>query len=121
MTSAPPMRRILVTGGCGFIGNALVRVLLRDSNLHVLNLDALAYAAVPEGLSDLADNPRYSFVEGDVRDRPTLDAALLGFQPDGVVHLAAETHVDRSIDNPRSFLDTNVEGTLTLLQAATRY
>jgi dTDP-glucose 4,6-dehydratase len=115
------MRRVLVTGGCGFIGNALVRVLLQDSNLHVLNLDAHTYAAVPEGLSDLADDPRYSFVEGDVRDRPTLDAALLRFQPDGVIHLAAETHVDRSIDNPRSFLDTNVEGTVTLLQAATRY
>jgi dTDP-glucose 4,6-dehydratase len=115
------MRRVLVTGGCGFIGNALIRVLLRDSRIQLLNLDALAYAAVPEGLSDVVGDPRYSFVQGDIRDGSELDSVLRRFQPDGVVHLAAETHVDRSIDDPRVFLDTNVAGTVTLLEAVTRY
>lgn len=120
MTSSWP-ERVLVTGGAGFIGNALVHRLLAAPGVRVLNLDVLAYASAPEALAGLAANPRYAFRQVDVRDGPAVEECLLDFAPDAVVHLAAESHVDRSIDAPRAFLDTNVAGTFTLLEAARRY
>ena len=110
--------RILVTGGCGFIGSNLVRHLLASTPHEVLNLDALTYAGNPRSLADFADHPRYSFARTDICDAPALAGHFAGFAPDWVLHLAAESHVDRSIDGPAAFLQTNVVGTFTLLQAA---
>jgi dTDP-glucose 4,6-dehydratase len=112
---------VLVTGGAGFIGSAVVRALLRRPEVQVLNLDALTYAAVPEALDAFAEEPRLRFLRADVRDRKALDRAVADFGPDGVIHLAAESHVDRSIDGPRTFLDTNVAGTVTLLESVTAW
>ncbi len=110
--------RILVTGGCGFIGSNLVRHLLAATPHEVLNLDALTYAGNPRSLSDLENHPRYRFARADICDAPALAAHFAEFSPDWVLHLAAESHVDRSIDGPAAFLRTNVLGTFTLLQAA---
>ena len=109
--------RIIVTGGAGFIGSAVVRRAVRDGH-QVLNLDALTYAACLDNVAEVADHPGYTFLEADIRDRAAMDAALAGFGPDAVMHLAAESHVDRSIDGPGTFIDTNVTGTYTLLEAA---
>jgi dTDP-glucose 4,6-dehydratase len=119
MQSEIPIRRILVTGGCGFIGsNFLRRILESDPALEVTNLDVLTYAGNPENLAGLEDQPRYHFVRGDIADRPTvLDlVARGGF--DAIVNFAAESHVDRSIDDATPFLRTNVLGTQCLLDAA---
>ena len=110
--------KILVTGGCGFIGTNLVRHLLVGTPHEVLNLDALTYAGNPRSLADLADHPRYRFAHADIRDASALEQHFAQFAPDWVMHLAAESHVDRSIDGPAAFLHTNVVGTFTLLQAA---
>jgi dTDP-glucose 4,6-dehydratase len=110
--------KILVTGGAGFIGSNLVRHLLATPTHEVLNLDALTYAGNPHSLSDLAANPRYQFAQVNICDGPALTAQFATFQPDWVMHLAAETHVDRSIDGPGAFIQTNVVGTFNLLQAA---
>ncbi len=110
--------KILVTGGCGFIGANLVRHLLEHTPHEVLNLDALTYAACPASLADLAAHPRYRFSRTDVCDAAALARHFADFAPDTVLHLAAESHVDRSIDGPAAFLQTNVVGTFTLLQAA---
>ena len=110
--------RILVTGGSGFIGAALVRHLL-DRGCDVLNLDKLTYASNPRA-TELA-HPRYSFVQADICDGEAVAVALEQFRPDAIMHLAAESHVDRSIDGPAQFLETNVFGTFTLLQAARDY
>ncbi len=113
------MKRILITGGCGFIGANFVRLQLSDyDNVEVTNLDALTYAGNPDNLADLADDPRYRFVQGDIADR-ALVATLLGEGDfDALVHFAAESHVDRSIDDAAPFLRTNVLGTQVLLDAA---
>ena len=112
--------KLLITGGCGFIGSNLVRLALA-SGYDVVNFDALTYAGNPASLSDLAENERYTFVRGDIRDAEFLRATLDEHAPDAVLHLAAESHVDRSIDAPEDFILTNVVGTFRLLEAARRY
>ena len=112
--------KLLITGGCGFIGSNLVRLALA-SGYDVVNLDALTYAGNPASLSDVADSPAYTFARGDIRDADLLRATLDEHAPDAVLHLAAESHVDRSIDAPEDFILTNVVGTFRLLEAARRY
>jgi dTDP-glucose 4,6-dehydratase len=109
--------KILVTGGCGFIGSNLVRHIIGETGHRVLNLDSLTYAGNSHSLSDIADNPRYGFVKADIRDPESLRRIFEDFAPDAVMHLAAESHVDRSIDGPSVFIQTNIVGTYTLLQA----
>ena len=113
--------RILVTGGAGFIGSALIRHLLNDTEHQVLNLDKLTYAGNLESLACVTDNPRYQFLQADIVDQPAVSAALLQFQPDAIMHLAAESHVDRSIDGPAAFIQTNIVGTYSLLEATRAY
>jgi dTDP-glucose 4,6-dehydratase len=114
-------RTVLVTGGCGFIGTNLVRFLLSSGRYRVLNLDALTYAANPFSLADLANHPDYDFVQGNITDRGLVTSLFEKYQPVGVFHLAAETHVDRSIVSADDFVQTNVVGTYTMLEAARRY
>ncbi|MFQ5565496.1 MAG: GDP-mannose 4,6-dehydratase, partial [Paracoccaceae bacterium] len=109
--------RILVTGGAGFIGSAVIRQLIRETEATVINLDKLTYAATPEALEECAASPRYFAITGDICNRPLVMEILEGYEPDTVMHLAAESHVDRSIDGPGDFLRTNVFGTFTLLEA----
>src|SRR3984957_14446199 len=112
------MKRILITGGCGFIGANFVRLELEmDPDVKLTNLDALTYAGKPDNLAGLEDEPRYRFIHGDVADRG-LVMELLAEGFDAVVHFAAESHVDRSIDDATPFLRTNVVGTQCLLDAA---
>ena len=113
--------RIFVTGGAGFIGSALVRHLIRETEHEVLVYDALTYAGTLTALAPVANDPRYRFVRGDIRDDAAVTAALHDFRPDIVTHLAAESHVDRSIDGPAAFVDTNIVGTFTMLTAARTY
>ncbi len=112
--------KLLITGGCGFIGSNLVRLALA-SGYDIVNLDALTYAGNPASLSDVTDSPAYAFVRGDIRDADLLRTTLDEHAPDAVLHLAAESHVDRSIDAPEDFILTNVVGTFRLLEAARRY
>ncbi|NAZ36167.1 dTDP-glucose 4,6-dehydratase [Rubellimicrobium sp. CFH 75288] len=109
--------RLLVTGGAGFIGSAVVRRAVRAGH-RVVNLDALTYAANPENVAEVADSPLYAFEQADIRDRDALERVFREHRPEGVMHLAAESHVDRSIDGPRAFVETNVVGTFNLLEAA---
>lgn len=109
--------KILVTGGAGFIGSALVRHLIQNTSYQVLILDKLTYAGNLASLKDVSGSERYSFDQADICDREALDRILSQFQPDAVMHLAAESHVDRSIDGPAAFVETNVVGTYTLLEA----
>ena len=109
--------RILVTGGAGFIGSNLVRLLVMEKGVDVLNLDALTYAGNIESLQDLEGQERYRFVQGDIGDAALVGKLLEEFQPQAVMHLAAESHVDRSIDGPLAFVQTNVVGTVVLLEA----
>ncbi|MFC6774623.1 dTDP-glucose 4,6-dehydratase [Methylobacterium gregans] len=113
--------RILVTGGCGFIGSALVLHLVRDLGHEVATLDALTYAANPISLQPLADDPRHRLVEADICDADAVQAAFADVRPQAVMHLAAESHVDRSITGPGAFIRTNVVGTQVLLDAARRH
>jgi dTDP-glucose 4,6-dehydratase len=112
------MTTTLVTGGLGFIGSAMVRRLVRETQDHVVVLDAQTYAASPEAVAECAGSGRYQLEPGDIRDAARVRAVFETHRPDRVLHLAAETHVDRSIDGPRAFIDTNINGTYTLLQAA---
>ncbi len=109
--------KILVTGGAGFIGSAVVRQAIGAGH-QVINLDALTYAACLGNVAGVADSPDYAFVEADIRDRAALDRVFATHAPDAVMHLAAESHVDRSIDGPGTFIETNITGTYTLLEAA---
>ena len=109
--------KLLVTGGAGFIGSAVVRLAVARGH-HVVNLDALTYAACLANVASVSASPLYAFEHADIRDRAALDAVLARHQPDAVMHLAAETHVDRSIDGPGAFIETNVTGTYNLLEAS---
>lgn len=112
--------KILVTGGAGFIGSAVVRLAVARGH-QVVNLDALTYAACLDNVASVAANPAYAFEQADIRDRAALDRIFATHRPDAVMHLAAESHVDRSIDGPGTFIDTNITGTYTLLEAARAY
>jgi len=112
---------VLVTGGAGFIGSAVVRMLIAQTQVRVVNLDKLTYAACPRSLDCVANSPRYAFVEGDIACPDTVHAVFSTLRPDVIMHLAAESHVDRSIDGPGDFVTTNIHGTYTLLEAARRH
>lgn len=114
-------QRILVTGGCGFIGSALVLHLVEDLGREVATLDALTYAANPISLASLDGNPRHRLVTGDICDPAAVHALYAEFRPDAVMHLAAESHVDRSITDPGAFIRTNVVGTQVMLDGARTY
>ncbi len=113
--------KVMVTGGAGFIGSAVCRLFVGELGIAVLNLDKLTYAANPASLQPIAAEPGYSFRQGDICDRALVAALLRSFQPDAILHLAAESHVDRSIDGPGAFIRTNIEGTYALLEAALDY
>jgi dTDP-glucose 4,6-dehydratase len=115
------MKRFLVTGGAGFIGSAVVRTLIRDTSHQVLVVDKLTYAGNLDSLKPVANNPRYAFERVDVADAERMRSIIPAYAPDVIMHLAAESHVDRSIDGPGEFLQTNVVGTYSLLQAALEY
>jgi dTDP-glucose 4,6-dehydratase len=112
---------ILVTGGAGFIGSALIRQLIHTTDHAVINVDALTYAGNLASLESVQGNPRYRFEQNDIRDGVAMRMLLERYQPDAVVHLAAESHVDRSIDSPMAFIDTNITGTAVLLEAVRAY
>jgi dTDP-glucose 4,6-dehydratase len=112
--------KLLVTGGAGFIGSAVVRLAIARGH-DVVNLDALTYAACLDNVASVAGSQHYAFEHADIRDRAALDRIFTAHRPDAVLHLAAESHVDRSIDGPTTFIETNVTGTCTLLEAARRY
>jgi dTDP-glucose 4,6-dehydratase len=114
-------RRVLVTGGAGFIGSAVVRHIISQTQDIVLNLDKLTYAGNTESLAAISASPRYQFERADICDRLALDRILAQFQPQAIMHLAAESHVDRSIDGPAAFIETNIVGTYTLLEATRAY
>jgi dTDP-glucose 4,6-dehydratase len=115
------MKKIIVTGGAGFIGSAVCRFLVKEKKYSVLNLDKLTYAGVPESLKEIEDSPLYRFEKVDVCDKAAVAAVFADFQPDAVMHLAAESHVDRSIDGPAAFIETNIVGTYTMLECAREY
>jgi dTDP-glucose 4,6-dehydratase len=112
---------VFVTGGAGFIGSALIRLLIAESDWHIVNIDKLTYAGNLESLHSVAGHPRYHFRRTDITDRPALDALFAEFSPTGVIHLAAESHVDRSIHGPGDFIQTNITGTFALLEASRAY
>ncbi|MGL5418122.1 MAG: dTDP-glucose 4,6-dehydratase [Plesiomonas shigelloides] len=115
------VKTILVTGGAGFIGSAVVRHIIQDTPYHVVNLDKLTYAGNLESLNSVSDSPRYQFEQADICDRSAMERIFAQYRPDVVMHLAAESHVDRSIDGPAAFIETNIIGTYTLLEAARNY
>lgn len=112
--------KLLVTGGAGFIGSAVVRDAV-GRGYEVVNVDVLTYAACLENVASIADSPLYTFEQVDIRDREGLDRVFAAHKPDAVMHLAAESHVDRSIDGPASFIETNITGTFNILEAARKY
>ncbi|MCY2974597.1 MAG: dTDP-glucose 4,6-dehydratase [Planctomycetota bacterium] len=113
--------KILVTGGCGFIGSNLIRLLVECTKYEVLNVDSLTYAGNAESLKDIAISERYQFLKADIVDAFAMHKAFTDYEPDYVMHLAAESHVDRSIDGPAAFIQTNIIGTYSLLEASRRY
>jgi dTDP-glucose 4,6-dehydratase len=115
------VQRFLITGGAGFIGSALTRYIIEKTPCSVLVFDKLTYAANPASLSSVENHPRFSFVQGDICDRSRVEDTLSGYRPHAILHLAAETHVDRSIDGPMAFIQNNIVGTAVLLEAAREY
>ncbi len=113
--------KLLITGGAGFIGSAVIRHVIRNTKDEVVNLDKLTYAGNLESLSEVSSSGRYSFEKVDICNRMEVDRVLRQYQPDVIMHLAAESHVDRSIDGPADFIETNIVGTYTLLEAARQY
>lgn len=111
----------LITGGAGFIGSAVIRFLISETKHKVLNLDKLTYAGNLETLAGIENNPRYRFIQGDICDRQLIEKLFAEYQPDVVMHLAAESHVDRSIDGPSDFIQTNIVGTAVILECARDY
>ena len=115
------MMRVIVTGGAGFIGSALCRYLIQETPADVLNIDKLTYAGNLGSLEPIARNPRYRFAQVDICDLDATSRLVRDFRPDSIVHLAAETHVDRSIVGSAPFIETNITGTFALLEASRRY
>jgi dTDP-glucose 4,6-dehydratase len=113
--------RFLITGGAGFIGSAVVRFLLNETEHEVLNFDKLTYAGNLQNIETVANSPRYQFVQGDICDRELLKKTFSEFKPDKIMHLAAESHVDRSITGPAEFITTNIIGTFSMLEEALKY
>ena len=113
--------KILVTGGAGFIGSAVIRHIIQNTNNQVLNIDKLTYAGNLESLKEIDQHSNYEFKQIDICDTEQITAAIDAFQPNAIMHLAAESHVDRSIDGPATFIQTNIVGTYTLLEAARKY
>ncbi|RKZ70340.1 MAG: dTDP-glucose 4,6-dehydratase, partial [Candidatus Parabeggiatoa sp. nov. 1] len=113
--------KLIVTGGAGFIGSAVIRYLINETDTTVLNVDKLTYAGNLDSLVCVSDNPRYHFAQVDICDGMALQQTFAQFQPDAIMHLAAESHVDRSIDGPAEFIDTNIVGTYTLLETVRSY
>ena len=114
-------KNILVTGGAGFIGSAVIRYLINETDSNVLNIDKLTYAGNLESLDTISSHPRYQFLHADICDKSAMTKAFQDFQPNIVMHLAAESHVDRSIDGPMDFIQTNIIGTYNLLEVARNY
>ena len=112
---------LLLTGGAGFIGSAVIRHIIRHTRDSVINLDKLTYAGNLESLAEVSGSPRYTFEQVDICNRAELDRVFAHYQPDVVMHLAAESHVDRSIDSAGEFIQTNIVGTFNLLEAARAY
>ncbi|MCD9480540.1 dTDP-glucose 4,6-dehydratase [Photobacterium phosphoreum] len=113
--------KVLVTGGAGFIGSAVIRYIINNTQDSVINIDKLTYAGNLESLADVENNERYAFEQIDICDRVALDRVFSEYKPDAVMHLAAESHVDRSIDGPAAFIETNIIGTYTILEATRAY
>ncbi len=113
--------KILITGGAGFIGSSLIRHLMNNTKHVVVNIDKLTYAGNLESLKSVEDNPRYHFIKADICDSAKVNQILQQHEPDAIMHLAAESHVDRSIDGPADFIETNIVGTYTLVEAARNY
>lgn len=113
--------KLMITGGAGFIGSAVIRLLIKESKYSILNVDKLTYAGNLESLVDVVDHPSYHFEKSDICDRKAITRLLKQFRPDAIMHLAAESHVDRSIDGPADFIQTNIVGTYRLLEMARSY
>lgn len=113
--------KLIVTGGAGFIGSAVIRHLIQNTEHHVMNVDKLTYAGNLDSLVSVADSPRYQFAQLDIVDASAMNQLFQSYQPDAIMHLAAESHVDRSIDKPAEFIETNIVGTYTLLEATRNY
>ena len=115
------IKKVLITGGAGFIGSAVVRQFINETDVTVINVDALTYAGNLESLASVSDHPRYFFEHANICDKAAMERIFQEYKPDAVMHLAAESHVDRSIDGPAEFIETNIVGTYTLLEVARQY